>query len=380
MATQTIINARIFDGERVLDADSVVIDGDRIQAIGERSGRETDARGGTLLPGLIDAHSHTTTDNLETALRFGVTTELEMTGFFTTEQRKNLAGADVRSALMPVSPPDGHPSVFGPVPTVDGPEDVAAFIAGQVAQGADYVKIMVEEGTVLGVPGLPQLSDETIRKAVTEAHRHNRLAIAHAMAAQATERAINAGVDGLAHLFMDPHTPELVTAIRESGAFVTPCLALNSAAMGINAAHLAADPRVRAKLSDEWLATLEGAFGTYPQGDFDDVIASANALHEAGVDLLAGTDSGFNPGVVGGVAHGASLHHELQLLVRAGLSPVQALRAATALPARRFGLTDRGRVAPGLRADLVLVDGDPTADVGTTLNLRAVWRAGVLVL
>jgi imidazolonepropionase-like amidohydrolase len=378
METQTIINARIFDGERVLDADSVVIGGGRIRAIGERNGPETDARGGTLLPGFIDAHTHTTTDNLKTALRFGVTTELEMTGFFTTGQRKELKGADVRSALMPISPPGGHPSVFGPVPTVDGPEAVVTFIADLVAQGADYVKIMVEEGTVLGVPGLPQVSDETIRKAVTEAHRHNRLAIAHAMTTQATERAVNAGVDGLAHLFMDRHTPDLVKAIRTSGAFVTPCLALNSAAMGINAAPLAADRRVSARLDREWLETLEGALGTYPQGDFDDVIASAKALHEAGVDLLAGTDSGFNPGVVGGVAHGASLHHELQLLVRAGLSPAQALRAATALPARRFGLTDRGRIAPGLRADLVLVDGDPTADVGTTLNLRAVWRAGVL--
>ncbi|MEO6090540.1 MAG: amidohydrolase family protein [Umezawaea sp.] len=74
--------------------------------------------------------------------------------------------------------------------------------------------------------------------------------------------------------------------------------------------------------------------------------------------------------------HGASVHHELQHLVRAGLTPVQALRAATATTARRFRLTDRGRIAEGLRADLLLVDGDPTTTISDTLNTRAVWRRG----
>jgi imidazolonepropionase-like amidohydrolase len=80
----------------------------------------------------------------------------------------------------------------------------------------------------------------------------------------------------------------------------------------------------------------------------------------------------------GGMAHGASVHHELQLLVAAGLSPVEALRAATSTPADRFGLTDRGRIAAGARADLLLVDGDPTTTISDTLSIRAVWRLGVL--
>lgn len=72
----------------------------------------------------------------------------------------------------------------------------------------------------------------------------------------------------------------------------------------------------------------------------------------------------------------ASVHHELRDLVRAGLTPVQALRAATSTPARRFALTDRGRIAEGLRADLLLVDGDPAVTISDTLNARAVWRRG----
>jgi imidazolonepropionase-like amidohydrolase len=76
------------------------------------------------------------------------------------------------------------------------------------------------------------------------------------------------------------------------------------------------------------------------------------------------------------MAHRASVHHELQLLVRAGLTPTEALRAATGVPARRFGLDDRGRIGESLRADLVLVDGDPTTRIADTLNIRQVWRRG----
>ena len=85
----------------------------------------------------------------------------------------------------------------------------------------------------------------------------------------------------------------------------------------------------------------------YPQGKLKDAYASVMALHKAGVDILAGSDVSEPLPILGGLAHGASLHHELQLLVAAGLEPIEALRAATSTPARRFGLNDRGRVAAG---------------------------------
>ncbi len=95
------------------------------------------------------------------------------------------------------------------------------------------------------------------------------------------------------------------------------------------------------------------------------------ALFESGVRVLAGTDAP-NPGLV----HGASLHRELQHLVRAGLRPAEALTAATSTPAEVFGLTDRGRLVVGSRADLVLIDGDPTIDITATQRLRTVWVGG----
>ena len=101
---------------------------------------------------------------------------------------------------------------------------------------------------------------------------------------------------------------------------------------------------------------------------------SVARLRAAGVTLLAGTDAP-NPGT----AHGISLHRELELLVGAGLSPIEALAAATLLPARVFHLADRGRLAPGLRADLVLVDGDPTRDIIATRRIVSIWKGGIAV-
>jgi imidazolonepropionase-like amidohydrolase len=406
-----ITNARVFDGERVLDATNVVLDGPTITAVGGHApteGTVIDARGGTLLPGLIDAHVHTSLESLRDALRFGVTTELEMMGHWTPEARKDIAErddvADLRSAGLGVSAPGGHPSELMPddddhhgddghahggedadgprhdfdMPAASTPAEAAEFVAQRVAEGSDYIKIMIEEGGVLASPGLPMLDNDTLAAAVRAAHDHGKLVVAHALTIEATQQAIAAGVDGLTHLFLDrPHTPEIIDAIAGSGVFVTACLCLNSSIMGGSGADFAADPRVGPKLSPEWLDTLSGRFNTYPQGDFDDVLASIAALREAGVDILAGTDASVPAPNLGGLAHGASVHHELQLLVSAGLTPLEALRAATSTPARRFGLTDHGRIEPGARADLLLVDGDPTIDITKTLSIRGVWRRGV---
>src|SRR5690606_37643541 len=88
--------------------------------------------------------------------------------------------------------------------------------------------------------------------------------------------------------------------------------------------------------------------------------------------ILAGSDAP-NPGT----AYGASIHRELELLTRSGLTAEQALAAATSVPARTFGLSDRGRIAPGMAADLLLVNGDPTQDVLATRDIAGIWKRGV---
>jgi len=393
----TITHAHIFNGERVIDDQTVVIAGARIQSVGAgvpAGATVIDARGATLMPGLIDSHVHTDMDGLREALLFGVTTELEMNGRWSAKQRKEIAErtdiADLRSPGMGVTAKGGHPTqymssssnllirFFFRYPSVSTPDEAARFVAKQVAGGADYIKIFIEDGSCVGFPGLPVINDETLLASVKEAHRFNKMAIAHVTTIEGGQRAIAAGVDGLAHLFFDRcPSPEFVAAIASSGAFVIPTLVTISSAVGNNASALATDGRVKSRLSQKWLDSLSRSMNVYPQGKLEDAFASVLALHKADVDILAGSDVSEPIPSLGGLAHGASLHHELQLLVAAGLTPIEALQAATATPAHRFGLTDRGRIAPGARADILLVDGDPTIHISDTLSIRSVWRQGV---
>ena len=99
--------------------------------------------------------------------------------------------------------------------------------------------------------------------------------------------------------------------------------------------------------------------------------AATGLLKEEGVPILAGSDC---PNI--GTAHGVSLHRELELLVQAGLTPLEALRAATSAPAKAFRLKDRGSIKPGLRADLLLVRGEPTQNILATRDIIGVWKEG----
>ncbi|WP_131741863.1 amidohydrolase family protein [Actinomadura roseirufa] len=384
----TITNARVFDGERVLGETSVVVDGARIASVGAGAparGEVVDAAGATLLPGLFDAHVRTSERGLALALRFGVTTELEAWGAFTRPNRAHVTAddalADVRSAGRAITPERGRPGEPSPPHARPGGHrgarpGGAGSVPELVASGSDYVTFVIEDGTVEGRPGPPVpdravLDRATLEAGVAQAHRRGVLTVAHARTLEATRMAVDAGVDGLAHPFLDgPHTPEIVDLIARSGAFVVPCVVLSAAMAGVTGAASAAVPRVGRR---------PGGRGRHPEGDVGDVLASVRALRAAGVDILAGTGASSPAPCAGGPAHGAGLHHELRYLVRAGLAPVEALSAATGVPARRFGLHDRGRVAAGLRADLLLVDGDPTARIRDTLAVRAVWRRGARV-
>ena len=401
-----ITNAKVFDGEAVIDADTVICVEGVISEVGRvrPPGDATviDARGATLLPGLIDAHVHPDDDGLRQAARFGVTTVVEMGGAPRSQgDRARIAGddelADIRSAGVPLTAVCGHPNelfvsmqeLLGPdgschpeaarIPGLSNPDELPEFIAQRVREGSDFIKLLAEEGTVLDAPGLPELSENVFAAAVREAHRHGKLVAAHALTYDATLEMLRVGVDALTHVFLDrPPTEEIVEAIAAAGVFVIPCLVLNRSITGMTGEDLGADERVSSRLTEAWLRALRGSFNTYPDGDFGWSESTVTALHVAGVPILAGTDAAGADEKYGGLAQGASLHHELQLLAHAGLSAVEALRAATSLPARLFGLEDRGVIQPGARADLLLVDGDPTTDIAATLAARAVWRGGAM--
>jgi imidazolonepropionase-like amidohydrolase len=388
MSRFAVTNTRVFTGTRLADASVVVVEDGTITEVGHEvpAGVEAvDGEGGTLLPGLIDAHTHTDEDGLRTALRFGVTTELDMMSVpeVMDPLRKKVQTefdlADVRTASWGLAHPDGHPhqlrrGLKDPVwPTATVPGEASGFVDGRLSEGADYIKIMVEDGGAFGT-SLPLVPPEVVAAVVKAAHERGVMALVHALSATATRAAVEAGADGVTHLHYDEViSDDLIARMREQGMFVITTLAVTASGASDGAGpRLAVDLRVASRLDAAWRDNLGHEFGW--NASLSNALRSVRLLHAAGVEILAGTDAAHLGAP--GLAHGASLHDELRLLEAGGLSPIEALTAATRRTADRFGLTDRGRIEPGASADLVLVDGDPTSQLSATLNTRAVWRRG----
>lgn len=384
-----IQGARVFTGDEVLDTATVVIrdrtiesvtPGADVPAAAGVDAEIVDGAGMTLLPGLIDSHTHNFGPALEQALNFGVTTVLDMLtaeAMSTQWRRQQAAGAVPDRADVfaggPVTVAGGHGTQFGiALPTLDDPERTDAFIADRAAAGADFIKVIYEAGSA-GRP-LPTFAASTLPRIVAAAHRHDLLAVFHISTAEAAGEVIAAGADGLVHMYFDrAGDAEIAEAARKAGIFVVPTLAvLETIAGTAGGAELAADPKIAPFLTPEQRGGLRQDFGRVPDPELmANILADVGALHAAGVPILAGSDAP-NPGTT----HGASIHRELELLVRAGLTPVEALRAATAGPVDAFDLGDRGRIAAGLKADLILVRGDATEDVLATRDIAAIWKDG----
>ncbi|MGH8080373.1 MAG: CIA30 family protein [Lysobacter sp.] len=385
-----IRQVRVFDGERVLPSATVLVRDGLIAEVGAKvkvpAGVPViEGKGATVLPGLIDSHVHSWGEARSDALRFGVTTELDMFTDFhqlpaaraEREARNKTAQADLWSAGTLVTAKGGHGTEYGvPIPTLDDPAQAQAFVDARIAEGSDYIKLVLEQGRdSKGKSHTPTLSDASLRAAIAAAHERGRLAVVHVSLQEEAALAIDAGADGLAHINGESlDDPKLIEAIKRHKAFVVPTLSVLASIAGAGEGErLAADARIAPWLQAAQKDSLKVGFKSNPNSAdrLKNAMDNVRRLHKAGVPLLAGTDAG-NPAT----AHGVSEHGELDLLVRSGLTPVEALRAATSVPARSFKLADRGRIAPGLRADLLLVDGDPTTDVTATRAIRTIWKNG----
>jgi imidazolonepropionase-like amidohydrolase len=361
-----IRDVRVFDGETTLPRSHVVVRGGRIQALGPNARIPkgltiVDGSGKTLLPGFIDSHTHVFPGAQADALRFGTTTELDM---YNTRpdfskwraQRASLdrvTEADTWSAGIGVSVPGGHPNQWVPedMPRLTAGARAGDFVAARVAEGSDFIKLIIEDNATLDpAHPIPALTPAEACAVIAAARAQGKLSIAHATSQSNALTAIRCGVSGLAHIFVDgPAGEDFIRVAKEKGVFFISTLSLLD------------------------IGTRQPTPLIHP-GDFERALESARRLHSAGVPILAGTDA-----PAPGTAHGVSIHREIANLVKAGFSPEEALAAATSLPARVFALRDRGRVKTGARADLILVDGDPTTDIEDTLHIQGIWKNGFKV-
>ena len=358
MPRTVITNVCVFDGTDRSSPKRVVLQDGVISAIAQSTtspaaedGDVTiDGAGCTLLPGLIDAHIHAhTVAALQRYLDFGLTTVLDMGAEGDVNPLRaasNLTANGLptyRSAgTITAAPGSRHGRMIPESELVSSPDQAPAAVSSRFAAGSDYLKVIAD---------LPGFDQPTLDALAAEARRAGKMCVAHAASYASYERALHAGVDVIAHVPLDrPLDDVVVEALKTSGTVVVPTLEM----MTHLANGMAKDnPKINP--------------GMGPQ--------NLSKLHAAGIPICAGTDSNYLPPPMMR-PFGETFAEELRLLVHAGMSPAEALVAATSRPAKVFGFEDRGAVAEGLRADLLLVEGDPVADISAVKNVRAVWVAG----
>ncbi|MET9271037.1 amidohydrolase family protein [Kribbella sp. NPDC003557] len=374
----TILHTRLADRGAALPADCLRVAHGRITAIGgpeiaQPGDTLVDGSGATLLPGLIDSHVHLAPGCVQLAATYGVTTQLDQ-----FSMPDVVVGETPRTSVFTsgigATAPGGHPTIaFPPIPYVTGPEDAKQFVADRIADGADHLKLIYDDGSG-AMLNIPTLESRTVQALTEEAHAHGLTVVAHVSTAAGAVTVAECGVDVLAHVPSDLMTPAQIEAVAGVAVIAT----LGVAVDGFNgpSGHLPLldEPELMARMPARWRRVLDHQSRRWmPPEPPDGTAARANtlALHRVGVRVLAGTDAP-NPGLV----FGASLHRELVHLVRAGLTPAEAVVAATSAPADVFGFAYRGRLTVGARADLLLVDGDPLTDITATQRIRQTWVEG----
>jgi imidazolonepropionase-like amidohydrolase len=403
--------ARLLDGTGAapIDGAALLIRDGRVASVGRRGEvappdgaavQAVDYGDATILPGLVDAHTHLVSPgdgtpgddvaredddilllqaakNARTILHSGVTTIREngakhRVAFSLKEGvRRGLApGPRMVVCGRPVTITGGHMGYFGA--EADGEVAVRAQVRRLLKEGADYIKICATGGsTRTSDPNRASYTVPELRAITEEAHRHGRLTAAHCTSARGVENCLDAEVDMIIHcVFNEPdgsyrYRADLVDRLVAAGAWVNPTLYVVRATM-----DRLSERRARGvALTPEQAALIE-----WSKRALDQRVEAVGRMVRAGVRMTAGSDSPW-----GWYAPGEFVH-EVQLLAEAGLRNDEAVLAATSFAAHSIGVGEvAGRLVPDRQADVLVVRGDPTRDVAALWDVLDVYQAGARV-
>lgn len=364
-----IRDVQIWDGEKYLDDHSITIEGQTISSVGgtkyPRNAKIVQGNGGFLMPGLIDAHVHVATvvisatfeywsnKHLKNLVESGITTAFDMGTYPSSRMHQfhDLGTKGLTSLLWSGAAAcvdGGFPAKLPGFPReaiVTSNESATNYIETRIEEGADYIKIFLND------TGKPEQEYQEIIKSIAD--EHNKLIVSHAPSFIAQEVARKVGGKFITHVPKDKALDKTgVQQMLDNNQIAIPTLIM----------------------SQNLIATGK-FFNPNNEWDYSYSNDSVALMYKMGVPILVGTDASKPVGFVG---YGGSLHTELGLLRDAGMSAEDILRGATSLPAKYFNLTDRGRIASGMRADLLLLKENPLDDIKNSDTIAGVWTAGTV--
>lgn len=397
--------ATLLRVDRVIDGDgrepfgpaTVVVEGELITGIYDgthapgQCDQVIDLPGCTLLPGYMDAHVHVTGVNSRgpvppapdlayrtlssclSALRHGVTTIRDVGSYHGIPvalkraiMRKQLTGPRLICCAKLVAMTGGH--AYGLGIEADGVDGVVRAVREQARDGADFIKTVTTHRAPRG-----EYTQEELNALVEAAHRLDRKVACHAGVEPGVAMAVAAGVDSVEHGWIA--ADETIAAMRERGTFLVPTLAVTNWAFDYPDEPVLTPTRQAqmAQMYMENIDILEDLKG-YSDGTRRRLPDVVRLAREHGVTICAGTDAPLAE-----LPYHAVIY-EMELLVKFGLTPLEAIRAATWNNANLFGIQAKvGRVTPGLGADLVAVQGNPADCITDVRNVCFVMREGVVL-
>lgn len=344
--------ALVGDDLRAIDNAIVVVEGTTIAAVGGPGEVElpeaavtVDASDLTLLPGFVDAHVHIGLSDPRAVVRGGVTTVRDLAWppqkiwpLVAASTDPSFDGPLILAAGQMLTAPNGYPTrtTWAPRGTgrvVNGPGDARTAVDEQADSGASVIKV------ALNAEAGPTLDEGVLSAIVAAAHERGLKVTGHVFGLAELRKALRSRIDELAHALISPeHIPDaLLAEMVDSELAVVPTLSI------------------------------------FFDRDLDIAVANIRRFVGAGGRVVYGTDLG-NAGPRPGIDH-----REIGALARAGLSGIDIVRAATVDASSWLGLDDRGRIAPGMSADLVAVAGDPRTEAKSLTEVQGVWRAGRMV-
>jgi imidazolonepropionase-like amidohydrolase len=366
-----IRHVRLFDGDTDRGVVDVAVARDRIVRIGSvGSGCETataiDGAGKYVVPGLVNAHVHLWDQaNLRVALQAGVFAVLDLHSSEGPDAafrrlRDSTGFASYYSAGYAATTPGGHPTQLFPIETVNDSVTPDVFVAHRLAKGADAVKIVsgnLKPGSLWATN--PTLSFAQIEAISRAAKARDRKVVVHVSQIGETVRIARMGVDGFAHLWSygESATDEQLRVLKDAGVFIIPTVLLQQ----------------RAWQTIEREPNGQHAFQAF-LSPMPTLLREIRRVHDAGIPIVAGTDA---PNY--GVNYGSDLVEELAIYSKAGLSNIEILRSATGTPARLLPIDGIGRIVEGARANLILLNADPLADVAALRDVAGIWKNGTRV-